>query len=63
MGRLVAGQDAALNDLMERHGPRLFNYLLRQLNDAGDAEDAAQESFVRVFQHREKFDPQHHFAT
>ncbi len=63
MARLVAGYDAALNDLMERHGPRLFNYLLRQLHDEGEAEDAAQESFVRVFQHRAKYDPQYRFAT
>jgi len=63
MARLAAGHDAALNDLMGRHAPRLFNYLLRQLRNEGDAEDAAQETFVRVFQHRDKFDPHHRFAT
>ncbi len=63
MARLAAGHDAALNDLMARHAPRLFNYLLRQLYNEGDAEDAAQESFVRVFQHRHKYDPQHRFGT
>jgi RNA polymerase sigma-70 factor (ECF subfamily) len=62
MSRLAAGHDAALNDLMSRHAPRLFNYLLRQLHNEGDAEDAAQESFVRVFQHRHKFDSRHRFT-
>jgi len=63
MARLVSGHDPALNDLMERHGPRLFNYLLRQLRDESEAEDAAQESFVRVFQNRHKYNPQYRFAT
>jgi len=63
MARLASGHDAALNDLMARHGPRLFGYLLRQLQDESGAEDVAQETFVRVFQHRHKFDPQHRFTT
>ena len=63
MARLASGHDPALNDLMERHGPRLFNYLLRQLRDESEAEDAAQESFVRVFQNRHKFNPKYRFAT
>jgi len=63
MARLAAGHDAALNDLMERHAPRLFHYLLRQLRDESEAEDVAQDSFVRVFQNRKKFNPQYRFTT
>lgn len=63
MERLRGGHDAALNDLMERHAPRLFHYLLRQLRDESEAQDVAQESFVRVFQHRRKFNPRHRFST
>lgn len=63
MERLRLGHDAALNDLMERHALRLFHYLLRQLWDESDAEDAAQETFVRVFQNRHRFDPRHRFST
>ena len=63
MARLASGHDAALNDLMERHAPRLLNYLLRQLRDESEAEDLAQEAFVRVFQNRHKFNPQYRFMT
>jgi RNA polymerase sigma-70 factor (ECF subfamily) len=63
MRRLCQGHPAALNDLMARHAPRLFHYLLRQLQDERDAEDLAQETFVRVFQHRHRFDPRHRFRT
>jgi RNA polymerase sigma-70 factor, ECF subfamily len=63
MARLVEGCDAALNDLMERHGEKLFNYLIRSLQDESDAADLAQESFVRVYQNRSKFNPSQKFTT
>jgi RNA polymerase sigma-70 factor (ECF subfamily) len=63
MLRLAAGHDAALNELMERHAPKLFNYLVRSLQNEEDAADAAQETFVRVFQNRAKFDVNQKFST
>ncbi len=62
MQRLCSGHDAALNELMERHGPRLFGYLLRSLQNEDDAADIAQETFVRVFHSRAKFDPTQRFS-
>ena len=63
MARLTAGHDAALNDLMARHGERLFHYLIRQLQDETDAADLAQETYVRIYQHRAKFDATQKFYT
>ena len=63
MTRLAAGHGAALNDLMERHGERLFHYLIRCLQNEDDAADLAQETFVRVYQHRTKFRPNSKFST
>src|SRR5882724_9354286 len=63
MLRLAGGHDAALNALMERHGPRLYNYLLRSLQNEDDAADLAQETFVRVYQSRAKFDLNQKFST
>jgi RNA polymerase sigma-70 factor (ECF subfamily) len=63
MERLAAGQDAALNTLMERHSERLFHYLIRLVQNEGDAEELAQESFVRVYQHRARFDTKQKFST
>lgn len=63
MARLAAGHDAALNDLMERHAPKLHHYLLRCLQDEGEAADLAQETFVRVYQHRARFDSGQKFST
>ena len=63
MARLVAGHDAALNDLMERHADRLFHYLFRSLQDESDAADLAQETFVKVHNSRAKFDARQKFST
>src|SRR5207247_4941206 len=63
MQRLASGHEAALNDLMERHGPKLFNYLIRCLQNEEDAADVAQETFVRVYQNRAKFDTSQRFST
>jgi len=63
MQRLVNGHDAALNEIMERHGARLFHYLIRHLRNEEDAAEVAQEAFVRVYQHRAKFDPRQKFST
>lgn len=63
MHRLARGQDAALNELMGRHGDRLFHYLIRLLQNESDAEELAQESFVRVYQHRARFDSTQRFST
>jgi RNA polymerase sigma factor (sigma-70 family) len=61
--RLAGGDDAALNDLMDRHGGKLMNYLVRCLQDEGLAADLTQETFVRVYQHRNKFDARQKFST
>jgi RNA polymerase sigma-70 factor (ECF subfamily) len=63
MERLVAGHDAALKDLMDRHATPLFHFLCRMLGNAEDANDLAQETFVRVFRARTSFRTNDKFAT
>lgn len=63
MARLAAGHEAALNDLMDRHAGALFGFLCRFVRDESAANDLAQETFVRVYQHRADFKPGHRFST
>ena len=63
MERLAAGHDAALNDLMERHSAPVFHFLCRMLNNEEDANDLAQETFVRVYRSRESFRANEKFTT
>ena len=63
MGRLASGHDAALDSIMARHGERLFCYLLRVLGNETEADDLAQETFVRVYLNRERFRASAKFTT
>ena len=63
MQRLVGGHDAALNDLMARHALPVFQFLCRMLGNEEDANDLAQETFLRVYQHRASFKPGARFTT
>src|SRR5258707_10827167 len=63
MARLVGGHGPALDALMERHAEKLFHYLVRSLQDESDAADLAQETFVKVYQNRKKFDLNQKFTT
>ncbi|MCX6904471.1 MAG: sigma-70 family RNA polymerase sigma factor [Verrucomicrobia bacterium] len=63
MASLVGGHDAALNDLMDRHATALFPFLCRMLANEEDANDLAQETFVRVYRARESYEPGQKFST
>jgi RNA polymerase sigma-70 factor, ECF subfamily len=63
MERLIAGQDTALNDLMERHATPVFHFLCRMVGNEDDANDLAQETFVRVFKARNSFRTSEKFST
>jgi RNA polymerase sigma-70 factor (ECF subfamily) len=63
MERLIAGRDAALNDLMERHATPVFHFLCRMVGNEDDANDLAQETFVRVFRARASFRPSEKFSA
>jgi len=63
MERLIAGHDATLNDLMERHAKPVFHFLCRMLGNEDDANDLAQETFVRVFKSRGSFRAEQKFST
>jgi len=63
MEALKAGQEAALERLVDRHGPVLLRHLRRMLAHEADAADLAQETFARVYLHRDRYDPSRRFST
>jgi RNA polymerase sigma-70 factor (ECF subfamily) len=63
MERLQAGQETALNDLMERHATPVFHFLCRMVGNEDDANDLAQETFVRVFKSCHSFRTHQKFST
>ncbi len=65
VARLQAGDDGAFDELMGRYKTPVVNFVFRMLNDAGDADDVAQEVFVRVYRHIRRFhaDGRRRFST
>jgi RNA polymerase sigma-70 factor (ECF subfamily) len=63
MEKLQAGHAAALNDLMERHAAPVFHFLCRMTGNEDDANDLAQETFVRVFKSCKSYRADQKFST
>lgn len=57
MAQAVAGNRAAFDGLVARHGERALRLALRILGDAAEAEEVAQEAFLRAWQAAAGFDP------
>jgi RNA polymerase sigma-70 factor (ECF subfamily) len=63
MLRVQGGDTDCFDVLVERYKVRLFNYLLRLTNSRDDAEEIAQEAFVRAYIHAEKYKTIAKFST
>ena len=63
MKRLAAGEDEALEELVERHKRVVLNIAYRYTGDSVAAEDLAQEAFIRVYQARKRYKPAAKFST
>ena len=50
--------DGALRAVYDAHGPELHRFARRSLGDAGLAEEAVQETFLRAWRAGKRFDPE-----
>lgn len=57
------GDDNAFGLLVEAYQKPVFSLCYRMLGNSKDAEDAAQESFIRAYQNLKRYDPDRSFAT
>lgn len=53
--RMKAGDEEALEELVDRWYPRLYAYALRTTGREQDAQDVTQETFLAVLRHRKTF--------
>jgi RNA polymerase sigma-70 factor (ECF subfamily) len=63
MRAIQKGDMVAFNSLVDRYKDRLMNVIGRMLSSQEEAEDIVQETFVRVYQHRQSFNFQHCLST
>lgn len=57
MAALVSGDRSAMAGLIRRHGPGLRRFLAGVLANPHEAEDLAQETFLRVWSAAARYDP------
>ncbi|MGD7653729.1 MAG: RNA polymerase sigma factor [Verrucomicrobiales bacterium] len=63
MARLAAGEDQALNQLMDRWSKRVIAFLFRMTGNRDRAVELAQETFVKLYQARGRYRPGGKFST
>lgn len=60
---LKAGDEHAFTDLVDRHRDAVVNLTYRYLGNRTDAEDLAQEVFLKVYRARDRYEPAAKFTT
>jgi RNA polymerase sigma-70 factor, ECF subfamily len=63
MMALKAGDQAAFSDLISRHQARVITLIFRFVGNEAEAEDLAQEVFLRVYRTRDRYEPRARFST
>jgi RNA polymerase sigma-70 factor (ECF subfamily) len=63
LARAQAGDDEAFTYIVEAYQKPVFSLCYRMLGNPNDAEDAAQESFLRAYKHLGRYDSERSFAT
>jgi RNA polymerase sigma-70 factor (ECF subfamily) len=59
----IEGESFRFNELVQRYGPRLHNFIYRVVGDRERSEDLVQETFIRVYRHINRFDQKKKFST
>lgn len=63
MQQVAQGDEAALRELIDRYRERLYRLALGLLSDRAAADDAVQETFIRLWTRARRYDPRHPVAT
>ena len=63
MLRFQDGDDEAFTELVRRFERRIVSLAFRYVSTSADAEDVAQEVFLRVFRAKERYEPTARFTT
>ena len=61
--RYLAGEPRRFQELVERYQDRMVNFIQRAIGDRDRAQDLAQEVFIRVYRHLNRFDREKKFST
>ena len=59
----AGGNEQAFREILSRFRSKLIGISMRMLRNKTEAEEAAQDSFVKVYIHLSEFDPERNFAA
>jgi len=57
------GDKAAFGKIIEAYQRPVYNLAYRMLSNSGEAEEAAQEAFIRAYTRLDSYNPNHKFST
>ena len=63
IAQVIEGDQAAFDELMQRHQKPLVRWIWSMLGDAEEAQDVAQDAFLQAYTNAEKFNPRYNFKT
>jgi RNA polymerase sigma-70 factor (ECF subfamily) len=63
VAEILKGDREKFSDLVQRYQGRLVNYLYRLLRSTEEAQDLAQEVFVKIYLALDRYDPRYKFST
>lgn len=63
LARAIEGEDDAFAVLVELYQRPVYNLCYRMMGNANDAEDAAQEAFIRAYKAMHRYDPARKFSS
>jgi RNA polymerase sigma-70 factor (ECF subfamily) len=61
--QIQSGEAAAFDELMRRYKRPIVNFVFRMLGNAQDADEIAQDVFVRAYQNLDTYRPETKFST
>lgn len=63
MARIATGDEQAFRELVERHQHAVVGTIAKMLRDPIEAEDLAQQVFLRIWKHASRWKPEAKFTT
>src|SRR5690606_37972539 len=63
IARALEGREAAYRELIGRYERPVFSLIYRLVRDRERAEDLAQDTFIKVVNHLERYDPTYKFSS
>lgn len=63
IARALEGREAAYRELIGRYERPVFSLIYRLVRDRERAEDLAQDTFIKVLNHLERYDPTYKFSS